>query len=142
MNRETLYAKEQREVRKWADAESRMKSLIKAESNRAGRMAGDEFATHQLNDFFVRECPGLPLPWEWHWTYGCPRGHLTTMVRYAIAEWSETCGDGTIEAESAGPGEVRLQADCLKFGQRFTVWGYVREDEVQGMPKLIQGWLM
>ncbi|SDD49464.1 hypothetical protein [Glycomyces harbinensis] len=139
---DTLYQKERREVAKWANAESRMSSLIKKETNRPGRNAEDEFATHQLNDFFARECPGLPLPWEWRWTYGCPRGHLTTFVRFAIAEWSEVCGDGTVEADPAGPGEVRLQADCLKFGQRFTVWGYVNEHEVQGMSKLVQGWSM
>lgn len=140
--RETLYAKEKADVKRWADAESRMSSLIKMETNRPGREPGDEFATHQLNDFFARECQGLPLPWEWRWTYGCPRGYLVTMVRYAVAEWADVLGDGSIEVEPAGPGEVKLQADCLKFGQRFTVWGYVNELDVKDMPKLIQGWSM
>ncbi|PRY62555.1 hypothetical protein [Glycomyces artemisiae] len=139
---QTLYSNEAREVRAWADAESRMASLIKMERNRPGRQATDEFATHQLNDFFHRECPGLPLPWEWRWTYGCPRGFLTVMVAYGVREWAEVLGDGTVEAEPGGPGESKLQADCLKFGQRFTVWGYVRDDEVRGMSKLVQGWSM
>jgi hypothetical protein len=139
---ETLYAKEQREVKAWADAESRMSSLIKQERNRPERGGNDEFATHQLNDFFARECPGLPLPSEWRWTYGCPRGYLMTMVRYSVSEWADVCGDGTVEAEPAGAGEVKLQADCLKFGQRFTVWGYVHELDVKDMPKLVWGWSM
>jgi hypothetical protein len=137
---ETLYGNEKREVAKWADTESRMASLIKKETNRPDRDADDEFATHQLNDFFARECPGLPLPWEWRWTYGCPRGYLVTMVRYSVCEWADMLGDGTVEVEPAGPGEVKLQADCLKFGQRFTVWGYVDALDVKDMPKLIQGW--
>lgn len=140
--RETLHAKEKREVAAWADAESRMASLIKQETNRPGREADDEFATHQLNDFFARECPGLPLPWEWRWGSGCPRGHFPAMALYAVTEWSETCGDGTIEAESIGAGTSRIQAACLKFGQRFTVWGYVPDREVHGMSKLVQGWSM
>jgi hypothetical protein len=140
--RETLHAREKREVKAWADSESRMSSLIKQERNRPGRSEADQFATHQLNDFFARECPGLPLPAEWRWAYGCPRGYLLAMVRYSVCEWAEVCGDGTVEAEPAGAGEVKIQADCLKFGQRFTVWGYVDAYEADGIPKLVQGWSM
>ncbi|WP_460545700.1 hypothetical protein [Glycomyces halotolerans] len=133
----TLYGTEQREVNRWAMAEARLAGLIKKERNNKDR--GESFATFQLNDFFGTECRGLPLPWEWRWTYGCPRGQFTTMVRSSVTAWAEEIGDGTVEAEPAGGGEVMVQADCLKFGQRFTVWGYVHQTEVDEIGKLVWG---
>ena len=133
----TLYGTEKQDVDRWAMAEARLAGLIRKERSRPDR--GESFATFQLNDFFGTECPGLPLPWEWRWTYGYPRGQLTVMVRYAVTLWADAVGDGTVEAEPAGAGEVMIQADCLKFGQRFCLWGYIEAAEADQIPKLVWG---
>lgn len=116
---------------------ARLAGLIRTALDRGDR--GECFATHQLNAFFATECAGLPLPWEWRWTYGCPRGQFTAMVRASVTAWAREVGDGTVEAEPAGGGEVAIQADCLAFGQRLTVWGYVPAVEADVIPKLVWG---
>ena len=133
----TLSSTEKKEVDRWGLAGARLAGLIRKECARPDR--GESFATYQLNDFFATEAPGLPLPWEWRWTYGCPRGQFTTMVRYSVTAWAEEIGDGTVEAEPAGGGEAMIQADCLKFGQRFCVWGYLDRAEVDEIAKVVWG---
>ncbi|WP_100447020.1 acylphosphatase [Glycomyces xiaoerkulensis] len=117
--------------------EARLAGLIERESDRPDR--DGPFATYQLNAFFAEACPGLELPWEWRWHYGCPRGRLTSMVRPGVTGWADACGDGSVEAEAVGGSEVMVQADCWAFGQRFTVWGYLDRSEADDIPNLAWG---
>jgi hypothetical protein len=119
----------------WDNPVAELNAIIRRAEHRTG--VGKDFATQALNGFFDAQCSGIAVPERWEWSGTRLEGRFDRDVRSAVVEWARWCGNGIVFAE-LGSDDIAW-ADCLAFGVRFTVWGYLDYADMLCIPGLRPG---